>query len=168
MDPIVRRSGADLARLIASREVSCREVMRAFLDRIHRVNPSVNAIVALQPDETLLAQADLRDQQLAKGESLGWMHGFPLAVKDLAFTEGIPTTLGSPIFRDQVPTSDSLVVARMKRAGAIVIGKTNTPEFGLGSNTYNPVYGTTRNPYDPQRSAGGSSGGAGVAIWAGH
>jgi amidase len=113
---------------------------------------------------TLLAQADERDRQLARGESCGWMHGFPLAVKDLAQTAGIVTTLGSPIFRGHVPVADSLVVERMRRAGAIIIGKTNTPEFGLGSNTYNTVYGTTLNPYDPTRSAGGSSGGAAVAL----
>jgi amidase len=164
MSDIVRLGARNLSALIARREISCREVMGAFLDRIEAVNPSVNAIVALQPRESLLAQADERDQALARGESIGWMHGFPLAVKDLAFTAGIPTTLGSPIFRDQVSSFDSLVVARMKQAGAIIIGKTNTPEFGLGSNTYNPVYGTTRNPYDTQRSAGGSSGGAGVAL----
>lgn len=164
MNEIVATSGERLSRLIHARQVSCREVMNAYLDRIDAVNPAVNAIVALQPRERLLAQADERDRQLAGGQSSGWMHGFPLAVKDLAQTAGIVTTLGSPIFRDHVPTADSLVVERMKRAGAIVIGKTNTPEFGLGSNTYNPVYGTTLNPYDPSRSAGGSSGGAAVAL----
>ncbi len=164
MNEIVAADGAKLSSLIASRAVSCREVMSAFLDRIDAVNPSVNAIVALQPRDRLLAQADERDQQLARGERCGWMHGFPLAVKDLAHTAGIVTTLGSPIFRNHIPTADSLVVERMKRAGAIIIGKTNTPEFGLGSNTYNTVYGTTLNPYDRSRSAGGSSGGAAVAL----
>ncbi|MFM7569811.1 MAG: amidase [Betaproteobacteria bacterium] len=164
MNDIVAADGAKLAQLIASRAVSCREVMTAFLDRIEAVNPSVNAIVALQPRNALLAQADERDQQLSRGVSCGWMHGFPLAVKDLAHTAGIVTTLGSPIFRNHVPAADSLVVERMKRAGAIVIGKTNTPEFGLGSNTYNTVYGVTRNPYEPSCSAGGSSGGAAVAL----
>ena len=164
MNEIVAADGARLSAMISSRAVSCREVMIAFLDRIDSVNPAVNAIVALQSRESLLAQADERDRQLARGESCGWMHGFPLAVKDLAQTAGIVTTLGSPIFRNHIPAVDSLVVERMKRAGAIVIGKTNTPEFGLGSNTYNPVYGTTRNPYDPAFSAGGSSGGAAVAL----
>ena len=164
MNEIVAANGEQLSRLILARQVSCREVMSAYLDRIDAVNPAVNAIVALQARETLLAQADARDQQLARGQSCGWMHGFPLAVKDLAQTAGIVTTLGSPIFKNHVPAADSLVVERMKRAGAIVIGKTNTPEFGLGSNTYNPVYGTTLNPYDPSRSAGGSSGGAAVAL----
>ena len=164
MNAIVAANGGRLSSLIHDRDVSCREVMTAYLDRIDAVNPAVNAIVALQPRETLLAQADERDRQLARGESCGWMHGFPLAVKDLAQTAGIVTTLGSPIFRGHVPVADSLVVERMKRAGAIIIGKTNTPEFGLGSNTYNTVYGTTLNPYDPTRSAGGSSGGAAVAL----
>ena len=164
MNAIVAANGGRLSSLIHDRDVSCREVMVAYLDRIDAVNPAVNAIVALQPRETLLAQADERDRQLARGESCGWMHGFPLAVKDLAQTAGIVTTLGSPIFRGHVPVADSLVVERMKRAGAIIIGKTNTPEFGLGSNTYNTVYGTTLNPYDPTRSAGGSSGGAAVAL----
>ena len=164
MNEIVAADGAKLSTLIASRQVSCRDVMTAYLDRIDAVNPAVNAIVALQDRAQLLAQADERDQQLARGQSCGWMHGFPVAVKDLAPTAGIVTTLGSRIFRDNVPVIDSLVVERMKRAGAIVIGKTNTPEFGLGSNTYNAVYGTTLNPYDRTRSAGGSSGGAGVAL----
>lgn len=164
MNEIVAADGGRLSSLIHARDVSCREIMTAYLDRIDAVNPAVNAIVARQPRETLLAQADERDQQLARGESCGWMHGFPLAVKDLAQTAGIVTTLGSPIFRAHVPVADSLVVERMKRAGALIIGKTNTPEFGLGSNTYNTVYGTTLNPYDPTRSAGGSSGGAAVAL----
>ena len=164
MNAIVAANGGRLSTLIHARDVSCREVMIAYLDRIDAVNPAVNAIVARQPRETLLAQADERDRQLARGESCGWMHGFPLAVKDLAQTAGIVTTLGSPIFRGHVPVADSLVVERMRRAGAIIIGKTNTPEFGLGSNTYNTVYGTTLNPYDPTRSAGGSSGGAAVAL----
>jgi amidase len=164
MNEIVAANGAELSSLIASREVSCREVMTAYLDRIEAINPAVNAIVAIQPRESLLAQAEERDHQLARGHSQGWMHGFPLAVKDLAQTAGVVTTFGSPIFRNHVPIVDSLVVERMKRAGAIIIGKTNTPEFGLGSNTFNPVYGTTLNPYDRSRSAGGSSGGAAVAL----
>ncbi len=164
MNEIVASSAGRLSQLISSRAVSCREVMIAFLDRIDAVNPSVNAIVALQPRTSLVAQADEADRRLARGQADGWMHGFPLAVKDLASTAGIATTFGSPIFRDQIPSVDSLVVERMKRAGAIIIGKTNTPEFGLGSNTYNPVYGTTLNPYDRARTAGGSSGGAAVAL----
>jgi amidase len=161
---IIHLSAVDLSRAIANRTVSCREVMAAYLDRIDAVNPAVNAIVALQSREALMAQADQSDALLARGERKGWMHGFPVAVKDLAPTAGIKTTLGSPIFRDFIPSVDGLVVSRMKAAGAIVIGKTNTPEFGLGSHTFNPVYGLTRNPYDPSRSAGGSSGGAAAAL----
>jgi amidase len=161
---IIHLGACALSRAIADRELSCLEVMQAYLDRIETVNPAVNAIVAIEPRERLSAQAREHDDMLARGERKGWMHGFPLAVKDLAQTAGITTTLGSPIFRDSVPKVDGLVVQRMKAAGAIVIGKTNTPEFGLGSHTYNTVYGLTRNPYDPSRSAGGSSGGAAVAL----
>jgi amidase len=164
MDPIITLSACALSDAIARRSVSCREVMTAYLDRIEAVNPAVNAIVALQPRDDLLRLADDHDALLFRGERLGWMHGFPLAVKDLAQTAGIVTTMGSPIFRAHLPKVDGLVVSRMKRAGAIVIGKTNTPEFGLGSHTFNEIYGTTLNPYDRRRSAGGSSGGAAVAL----
>lgn len=164
MDEITCLSARALSEAISTRRVSCREVMRAYLDRIARVNPAVNAIVALRNADDLLAEADAHDTLLAQGQRKGWMHGFPLAVKDLAPTAGLVTTLGSPIFRHSVPQVDGLVVSRMKAAGAIVIGKTNTPEFGLGSHTYNPVYGLTRNPYELSRSAGGSSGGAAVAL----
>lgn len=164
MDPIVTLSACALSEAIAARHLSCREVMAAYLDRIESVNPAVNAIVALQPRERLLGEADHHDALLARGERLGWMHGFPIAVKDLSQTAGIVTTMGSPIFRTHVPQTDGVVVSRMKRAGAIVIGKTNTPEFGLGSHTFNEVYGTTSNPYNRRRTAGGSSGGAAVAL----
>ncbi len=153
-----------LSEKIHAREVSCREVMTACLDRIERLNPSVNAVVSLQPRELLLTRADACDAELADGRSHGWMHGFPMAIKDLAATAGIRTTLGSPLFAEQVPTQDSLMVARMKAAGGIVIGKTNVPEFGLGSHSYNPVFGRTGNAWDPTRSAGGSSGGAAVSL----
>src|SRR6476469_5864984 len=153
-----------LSRAIHAKDVSCREVMRATLDRIGAVNPQVNAIVSLQDERDLLRQADSRDAALARGESLGWMHGMPQAIKDAAETKGIPSTLGSPLLRDHVPTVDALMVARMKAAGCIVVGKTNTPEFGLGSHTFNEVFGVTRNAYDPGKSAGGSSGGAAVAL----
>lgn len=153
-----------LSQAIAARSISCREVMLAYLERIHRLNPTVNAIVALQDDSKLLAQADQADRDLAAGQRAGFMHGFPLAVKDLAPTAGITTTLGSPIFRNFVPPADGLVVQRMKRAGAIVIGKTNVPEFGLGSQTYNNVYGPTRNAWNTDWCAGGSSGGTAVAL----
>jgi len=153
-----------LSAAIHMRSVSCREVMQAYLAQIARVNPTFNAIVSLQDEGDLLRQADARDAQLAQGTSLGWMHGMPQAIKDAAETKGIPTTLGSPLLRDHVPTVDGLMVARMKAAGCIVVGKTNTPEFGLGSHTFNEVFGVTRNAYDPGRSAGGSSGGAAVAL----
>src|SRR5262249_16149917 len=129
-----------------------------------RFNSRANAIVSLRNREQLLTEARKRDEQLARGEYLGWMHGFPHAVKDLEATAGITTTLGSPIFKNFVPKADSILVERIKRAGAIVIGKTNVPEFGLGSQSYNPVFGTTLNAYDQTRTAGGSSGGAAVAI----
>jgi amidase len=122
------------------------------------------SFVALQDRESLLSQARERDRQLARGESMGPLHGFPHAVKDLQAVRGIRTTLGSPILKDWVPTADSLMVERLRKAGAIFIGKTNTPEFGLGSHTYNPVYGATHNAYDIARSAGGSSGGAAVSL----
>lgn len=154
----------DLSRAIQAREVSCREVMTAYLDQIDRFNPQVNAIVSLQPRDALLQQADDKDALLAKGQSMGWMHGLPQAPKDLANTAGITTTQGSPILRHNVPKTDAIIVERARRAGAILIGKTNTPEFGLGSHTYNAVFGTTLNAFDPRKSAGGSSGGAAVAL----
>ncbi len=153
-----------LSRAIAARDVSCVEVMSAHLDHIAALNPHVNAIVALRDREVLLAEARERDDQLARGEIVGPLHGFPHAVKDLQFVRGLPSTWGSPILKNLVPSTDSLPVERMRAAGAIFIGRTNTPEFGLGSHTYNPVYGTTLNAYDQGKSAGGSSGGAAVAL----
>jgi amidase len=153
-----------LGRAIHARSVSCEEVMAAYLDHIERFNGAVNAIVALQEREPLLAQARDCDQQLSRGHSMGPLHGFPYAVKDLQPVKGIRSTSGSPILKDFVPGADSLMVARLRKAGVIFIGKTNTPEFGLGSHTYNPVYGPTRNAYDQTRSAGGSSGGAAVGL----
>lgn len=164
MDDLTALSAEALSRIIHAREVSCREVMAAYLARIERLNPHYNAIVSLRDADALLREADARDAQLARGESLGWMHGMPQAIKDLANATGLPTTLGSPLMRHFVPTQDGLMVARMKAAGCIVIGKTNVPEFGLGSHTFNPVFGTTRNAWDASRCAGGSSGGAAVAL----
>jgi amidase len=161
---IVELSACSLSRAIHTREASCREVMHAYLARIADLNPRYNAIVNLQDDDHLLRQADQRDAQLARGESMGWMHGMPQAIKDMANTTGIVTTLGSPLMRNFMPQLDGLMVQRMKAAGCIVIGKTNTPEFGLGSHTFNEVFGVTRNAYDPARSAGGSSGGAAVGL----
>jgi amidase len=153
-----------LSAAIHGRRISCVELMDAYLDQIERLNPTFNAIVALRDRGRLQAEARARDDQLGRGERMGPLHGFPLAVKDLQATRGIVTAQGSPIFKDFVPEADSLVVERLRAAGGIVIGKTNTPEFGLGSHTYNPVYGVTRNAWEPSRSAGGSSGGAAVAL----
>ena len=161
---IVSLDAVALSRAIKSKQVSCVEVMTAYLDHIERLNPRVNAIVSLQPRADLLEQAETRDAQLARGEHLGWMHGFPHAVKDLEPTKGIRTTMGSPLFKDFVPREDSIMVERIRRAGAIIIGKTNVPEFGLGSQTYNSVFGTTLNAYDQSKTCGGSSGGAAVAL----
>ncbi|MBB3260921.1 amidase [Paraburkholderia bannensis] len=161
---IVAADALDLSQWIRLRRVSCREVMTAFLDHIARVNTPANAIVSLRDRAVLLMEAGERDAQLARGEYLGWLHGIPQAPKDLTATAGIASTQGSPIFRDEVPKADALVAARMRAQGAIFIGKTNSPEFGLGSNTYNTVFGATLNAYDATRSAGGSSGGTAVAL----
>ena len=162
-DPLAEFDACALAGALRRRELSCRELMQGCLDRIEALNPLYNAVVSLQPRAALLAQADACDAELARGEPRGPLHGFPAAIKDMAATAGIRTTLGSPL-ADHVPVHDGLMVARMRRAGAIVIGKTNTPEFGLGSHTYNTLFGTTRNAWDPARSAGGSSGGAAVSL----
>src|SRR3984893_11614008 len=164
INDIVTLDATALAAAIHTPKLSCVEVMTAYLDHIAALNPQVNAIVALQDRDALLAQARGRDDQLAHGEYMGPLHGFPHAVKDLQAVKGIRTTQGSPILKDFVPAADSLMVERLRKAGAIFIGKTNAPEFGLGSHTYNAVYGITRNAYDQSRSAGGSSGGAAVAL----
>ncbi len=143
---------------------SCRELMQATLAQIGLVNPKVNAIVSLRDESSLLDEASRYDGMLARGQSMGWMHGIPQAIKDLALTKDLRTTLGSPLMADFMPKEDGLMVQRMKAAGAIVIGKTNVPEFGLGSHSFNPVFGATRNAYDQRLSAGGSSGGAAVAL----
>jgi amidase len=160
-------SARDLTALIRSREVSAREVMAAHLCRINRINPTINAIVAKLDDETCLASADDADRRLVRRERVGPLHGLPIAFKDLEPAVGFPCTLGSPIFRHQMPTEDSVLVERLRQAGVVTIGKTNVPEFGMGSQTYNDVYGATVNPYDVTRTAGGSSGGAGAALAAG-
>jgi amidase len=137
--------------------------MIAFLEHIERFNPKVNAIVSLQPREELLRQAEERDRELARGQRRGWMHGFPQAVKDLTPTRGLRTTWGSPV-RDTVPAEDAIYVERLRSSGAIIIGKTNVAELGMGSQSYNPVFGATLNPYDLSKTAGGSSGGAAAAL----
>jgi amidase len=163
-DGITALDADALSRAIHARALSCREVMRAYLERIHRLNPRYNAIVSLASDDALLREADARDDELAQGRSRGWMHGMPQAIKDAADAVGFPTTFGSTLLRDAMPGDDSLHVARMKAAGCIVVGKTNMPELGLGSHTYNDVFGATGNAWDASRSAGGSSGGAAVAL----
>lgn len=161
---ICRLGAVELSEAIRSRSVSVTEVMSAFLDRIDAVNPHVNAIVSLRPREELLREARAADAELAGGASPGPLFGVPIAVKDLAQTKGLRTTYGSPIFACHTPDEDDIFVERMKAAGAIIIGKTNVPEFGLGSNTYNPVFGPTLNAFDRRLTAGGSSGGAAVAL----
>ncbi|ACL55539.1 amidase [Methylobacterium nodulans] len=161
---LVTLHATDLAQAIRSRAVSAREVMQAHLDQIARFNPAVTAIVSLRDPELLLAEAEAADRDLAAGRWRGPLHGLPHAVKDTSPAQGMPWTQGSPVFRSRMPEADAPYVARLRQAGAILIGKTNVPEFGLGSHTVNPVFGPTRNAYDPGRSAGGSSGGAAVAL----
>ena len=154
----------DLVAMLRKRKLSAREVMQAHLRQIERVNPKVNAIVTLVDEDKLMAQARAADDIVARGDSIAPLHGLPVAVKDLTETMGIRTTYGSPLYRNFVPDHDALVVERMKNAGAIVIGKTNTPEFGMGSHTFNPVFGATLNPYDATKTCGGSTGGGAVAL----
>jgi amidase len=161
---ITAMDGLALAAAIKSKKVSCVEVMTAYLDHIGRTNPKVNAIVSLQPRDKLLAEAKAKDTDLAAGRHAGFLHGFPLAPKDLTAAKGIAFTDGSPLFKNRIAQEDSLVVARMRAAGGIMIGKTNAPEFGMGSQTYNQVFGTTFNAYDQRLTSGGSSGGASVAL----
>ena len=157
-------SAVELAALLKRRAASAREVAAAFLDRIELLNPEYNAIVSLRPRADILAEADAADRVPQEVREAKPLLGLPIAIKDLALTKGLRTTFGSPIFADFVPDTDDLHVARIRAAGAIIIGKTNTPEFGLGSQTYNPVFGATRNALDPALTAGGSSGGAAVAL----
>jgi len=167
LDPICNLTATDLRSEIAAGNLSAREVVQAHLDRIDQCNPQVNAIVTLDA-EGALRQAALADeayvQKKRSGESLGVLHGLPVAHKDTFLTAGMKTTWGSPIYRDFVPQQDSLIVTRQREAGAITLGKTNMPEFGAGSHTFNPVFGATRNPYDLGKSAGGSSGGSAAAL----
>jgi len=156
-------SAIEMARLIRTRKMSAREALAAHLKQIERVNPKVNAIVTLVPEMAAQAAAKA-DEMQARKETVGPLHGLPVAHKDLVETRGIRTTFGSPLYKDYIPTEDDLVVERIRRAGAITIGKTNTPEFGAGSQTFNTVFGATRNPYDLTKTCGGSSGGAAVAL----
>jgi amidase len=154
----------ELSAALHARQLSCRELMTLTLARIAWLNPRFNAVVNLADESALLREADARDAELADGRSRGFLHGMPLAVKDAADALGFPTTKGSPHLARAMPAVDGLVVQRMKDAGAVVIGKTNVPEFGLGSHTYNSVFGVTRNAWDEARTAGGSSGGAAVGL----
>ena len=163
MTDLCANDALTLAGMLRRREVSAREVTAAHIERIEALDGSVNAVVTRSFDRALARAADA-DASLAGGEALGLLHGLPVAHKDLAETAGVRTTYGSPIFADHVPDFDALQVERMSAAGAISLGKTNTPEFGAGSHTVNPVFGPTRNPFDLSRSAGGSSGGAAAAL----
>ncbi|MFE2444028.1 amidase [Streptomyces melanosporofaciens] len=164
-DDLCFRTALDLGRLLRTRELSARELLEAHLARIERVNPAVNAIVTLVADRAREA-AERADERIAAGEELGPLHGLPIAHKDTHNTAGIRTTHGSPL-ADGVPDQDDLLIERIRAAGAITIGKTNVPEFGAGSHTFNPIFGATHNPYDLGRSAGGSSGGAAAALASG-
>jgi amidase len=166
-DALCFASARELAQQIRSRKVSAREVMTAFLAQIARLNPTLNAIVAKLDDDVCLKLADAADQALARGGPIGALHGLPTAFKDLEPAVGFPQSKGSPIFRHFMPDADSVLVERIRSAGAVPIGKTNVPEFGMGSQTYNTVYGTTLNPYDHTKTAGGSSGGAAAALASG-
>ena len=154
----------ELSRQIHEKKISCRDVMDSYLDHIGKVNPRVNAIVALRDRDVLMKLAEEKDRLLETGRSDGWMHGFPQAIKDLEDTKDVVTTYGYRVFKDFIPTVDSLAVTRMRNAGSIIIGKTNTPEWGFGSNTYNEIYGATGNPYDHSLTSGGSSGGTACAL----
>ena len=156
-------SAVEMAQLIRAKKLSAREALAEHLKQIDRVNPKVNAIVTLTAEMATEAAAKA-DEMQAHNVKLGPLHGLPVAHKDLIDTRGIRTTYGSPLFKDHVPTEDNIVVDRMRSAGAIIVGKTNTPEFGAGSQTFNTVFGATRNPYDLTKTCGGSSGGAAVAL----
>jgi len=160
---ICELGAVEMAQLLRTKQVSAREVLQAHLTRIERINPVVNAIVTLVA-ERATAAALRADEALARGNPTGPLHGLPIAHKDLQPTAGIRTTFGSPVFKDFVPAHNSLLVERLANAGAILVGKTNTPEFGAGSQTFNPVFGPTRNPYDLAKTCGGSTGGGAVAL----
>jgi amidase len=161
--PIHFLSAVETARMIRAKKLSAREALAVHLKQIERVNPKVNAIVTLVGDMAADAAAKA-DEMQARKETLGPLHGLPVAHKDLLETRGIRTTFGSLLYKNYVPTEDDIVVERMRRAGAIIIGKTNTPEFGAGSQTFNKVFGATRNPYDLTKTCGGSTGGGAVSL----
>jgi amidase len=162
MEDLADRSASELARLVRSREVSPVEVVEAALARVERYNAAVNAIVTLNP--RALDDADELERRLLRGEEVGLLAGLPVGIKDVTPVAGLRTTYGSPLYRDHVPAEDALVVRRLREAGAVILGKTNCPEFAAGGNTFNEVFGRTRNPWDPTRSAGGSTGGGAAAL----
>ncbi len=164
VEEITSFSAVQLSTLIRKREISCLEVMSAYLNRIESVNPSVNAIVARVDTQKLIAQAEQLDQELVEGSWRGPLHGFPQAPKDVMPVKGMPTTRGSSIFSENIGSTDAIIFERMRAGGAIFLGRTNCPEFSLGGNTKNSVYGATRNAFNLELSAGGSSGGAAVAV----
>ena len=161
---ITELDAVSLSQAIQARQLSCIETLDAYLDQVARLNPQVNALVALQPAEELRLQAQHLDEELARDVWRGPLHGFPQAPKDIMPAKGMVTTKGSPIFKGQVSSVDAVVFERMRQGGAVFIGRSNSPEFGLGGHTFNSVYGTTGNAFNPDQTAGGSSGGAGVAV----
>jgi len=160
---LTRKSAGELVGLMTSRAVSPIEVLEAHLEPINRINPQLNALVTIALDAAREAAVKAGDA-IMRGEDTGLLHGLPIGIKDVTATAGIRTTFGSPLFKDHVPTEDAEVVRRLKAAGAIVLAKTNTPEFAAGANTVNPVFGATRNPWNPALSPAGSSGGSAVAV----
>ncbi len=164
MGELLDMSAVSLAGAIRKKDVSARELMTAHIARVDALNPRFNAIVSRIDRAAAMGEAAACDEDAAAGRFRGVLHGFPHAVKDTAPAKGILATQGSPILKDNIPAADSLVVSRMRGAGAIFVGKTNVPEFALGSHSYNPVFGTTGNAFDPGKSAGGSTGGGAVAL----
>src|SRR2546421_567996 len=162
MEHLADRSATELARLVRSREVSPVEVVEACLARVERYNPAVNAVVTLNP--RALDDAGDLELRLVRGEEVGLLAGLPVGIKDVTPVAGLRTTYGSALYRDYIPAEDALVVRRLRDAGAVILGKTNCPEFAAGGNTFNEVFGRTRNPWDPTRSAGGSTGGGAAGL----
>ena len=157
-------NAVDMTALLRTKKISSRELMQSHVKQISKVNSKVNAFVTFVPEDRLMAQCLAADEALAKGKMLGPLHGLPIAVKDLADTKGLRTTYGSPLWKDYIPSEDSLIVQRERNAGAIILGKTNVPELGMGSQTFNPLFGPTLNPYDLTKTCGGSTGGGAVAL----
>ena len=155
METLLNSSAVELRQLIEHREISARELLDCHLSHIQKINPSVNAIVTLTA-ETAEKRAQALDEIQASGQELGLLHGLPMAHKDLTMTKGIRTTFGSPIYADHIPQRDELLIERLKHAGVVTVGKTNTPEFGAGSQTFNTVFGATCNPYDLSKTCGGT------------